>query len=122
SPRFKNFHSALTVAMTVEGDRAMVTHGHELPEALERYIRTAPPARAAVVDLSGDTSWWRDLSSRGTTMFADVGFDETGKWDPADLVPLEHCHGFTPNAVEAMGYTRTDSPALAVRKLADLVP
>lgn len=122
SPRFSNFHSALTVAMTVEGDRAMVTHGHELPEPLQHYIRQAPAARAAVVDLAGDTTWWAELHARGTTMFADVGFDETGKWDPADLEPLQHCHAFTPNAVEAMGYTRTDSPAKAVRKLAEIVP
>ncbi|NLE97731.1 MAG: sugar kinase [Propionibacterium sp.] len=122
SPRFQNFHSALTVAMTVEGDRAMVTHGHPLPESLERHILSAPQARAAVVDLSGDTSWWRDLATRGTIMFADVGFDETGRWDPAHLDPLQHCHAFTPNAVEAMGYTRTDSPAKAVRKLSELVP
>lgn len=121
-PRFENFHTAITVSMTVGGDRAMVTHMHELPQRLEPYILAAPRSRAAVLDLSGETSWWRTLASRGTILFADVGYDETGKWDRADLEPLRHCHGFTPNAVEAMRYTRTDSPAQAVRKLAELVP
>ncbi len=121
-PRFENFHSATTVAMTVDGDRAMVTHMHELPSPLEPYILAAPHARAAVLDLAGETSWWRTLAARGTRLFADIGYDETGRWDPAVLQPLEHCHGFTPNAVEAMHYTRTDSPTQAVRKLAELVP
>ena len=47
-------------------------------------------------------------------MFADVGFDETGRWDLATLAPLAQCHAFTPNAVEAMSYTRTDTPAEAL--------
>ena len=122
SPRLKDFHSAITVAMTVEGDRAMVTHMHDLPEPLQPHILDAPRARAAVLDLAGETSWWPTLAARGTTLFADIGYDESGRWDTADLEPLRHCHAFTPNAVEAMGYTRTDSPARAVRALAELVP
>lgn len=122
SPRFEQFHTALTVAMTVGGDRAMVTHMHETPEPLHRWILAAPAARAAVLDLGGETFWWPTLARRGTVLFADIGYDETGRWDPNDLRPLEHCHGFTPNAVEAMRYTRTDTPAKAVRRLAELVP
>lgn len=121
-PRVKNFHSATTVAMTVRGDRAMVTHMHELPVRLEPHILAAPLARAAVLDLAGETSWWPTLAARGTKLFADIGYDDSGIWDPTTLQPLAHCHGFTPNAVEAMHYTRTDSPTQAVRKLADLVP
>lgn len=122
SPRYAHFHSAITASMTVGGDRAMVTHGHPLPESLTRHILAAPQARAAVLDLAGENDWWGQLAERGTVLFADVGFDETGKWDPADLAPLHYCFGFTPNSVEAMNYTRTDSPAVAVRKIADLVP
>ena len=122
SPRFQNFHTALTVAMTVGGDRAMVAHGHKLPESLGRHMVQAPSSRVAVVDLRGDTSWWGELRSRGTTLFADIGFDESERWDTADLEPLRHCQAFTPNALEAMAYTRTDSPTRAVHKLAELVP
>lgn len=122
SPRFEHFHSATTVAMTVDDDRAMVTHMHELPTPLEPYILSAPQARAAVLDLAGETSWWPTLAARGTLLFADIGYDDTGKWDPAVLEPLRHCHAFTPNAVEAMHYTCTDSPTQAVRKIAELVP
>ena len=122
SRRFPDFHSALTTSIAAHGDRAMVTHGHDLPEPLSHMIMRAPAARAAVVDLAGETAWWAELARRGSLIFADIGFDATEKWDPADLAPLQHCHAFTPNAVEAMGYTRTESPDRAVRALAELVP
>lgn len=122
SRRFENFHSAVTVSMAFSGDRGMVTHAHSLPESLDHNLFSAPRARAAAIDLHSNLDWWRDLHRRGTMIFADVGFDETGKWDVSDLSPLEMSHAFTPNAVEAMGYTRTERPTDAVRKLADLVP
>ena len=122
SRRFPSFHSPVTVSIAAHDDRAMVTHGHDLPEPLSSLIDRAPASRAAVVDLAGETAWWSRLAARGTLIFADIGFDATERWDVADLAPLAHCHAFTPNAVEAMGYTRTDSPDRAVRALADRVP
>lgn len=122
SRRFENFHSAITVSMAFAGDRGMVTHAHDLPEPLENALLEAPAARAAAIDLSSPTAHWQTLRDRGTLLFADIGFDETGKWDTAKLAPLEFCHAFTPNAVEAMNYTRTQRPTDAVRKLAELVP
>ena len=122
SRRFADTHSALTVSMAFRGDRGMVTHSHALPESLEANLLAAPRARAAAVDLTSNTSWWEELSNRGTLIFADVGFDETGTWDPGDLDALDHCHAFTPNAGEAMHYTRTYSPSDAVRRLAERVP
>ena len=122
SRRFDDFHSALTASIAAHGDRAMVTHGHDLPEPLSSLIARAPAARAAVVDLAGETSWWAELARGGALIFADIGFDATGRWDPADLAPLAHCHAFTPNAVEATAYTRTAGPGQAVRALAEKVP
>ena len=122
SRRFANFHSAITVSMAFRGDRGMVTHEHPLPEPLDAALLSAPKARAAAVDLKHPGAWWDKLHDDGTLIFADVGFDETGRWDRAHLEALERCHAFTPNAVEAMGYTRTDLPSDAVRALAELVP
>jgi sugar/nucleoside kinase (ribokinase family) len=122
SRRFPRMHSAITVSMAMAGDRAMVTHVHPLPEPLDQALLTAPAARAAAIDLHDTTAPWQALRDRGTLLFADGGFDETGRWDRAVLVPLRQCHAFTPNATEAMGYTRTGRPSEAVRKLADLVP
>ena len=122
SRRFPNFHSALTVSMAFRGDRGMVSHAHPLPETLQQALLEAPRARAAAIDLNSVSASWQTLRDRGTLLFADIGFDETGDWDPVRLAPLEFCHAFTPNAVEAMGYTRTDRPTDAVRKLAERVP
>ncbi len=119
---FKDFHSATTVSLAFEGDRGMVSHGHQLPEPLLADVSQIPHSRAAVVDLTGDISWLDELASRGTLVFADVGFDETERWDRADLAGLNRCHAFTPNAVEAMAYTRTSSPREALHHLAELVP
>lgn len=119
---FPDFHSATTVSMAFSGDRGMVSHGHPLPEAVVPDLSLIPHSKAAVIDLTGDTSWLDELSRRGTMVFADVGFDETERWDPADLAGLDRCHAFTPNAVEAMGYTRTSTPNDALHKLAELVP
>ncbi|MDO5737161.1 MAG: PfkB family carbohydrate kinase [Propionibacteriaceae bacterium] len=122
SRTFPNFHSATTVSLAFDGDRGMVSHGHPLPEPLLHDVSDLPHSRAAVIDLTGDSSWLDELSRRGTLVFADVGFDETERWDQADLDGLDRCHAFTPNAVEAMAYTRTRSPRDALHQLADLVP
>lgn len=122
SRRFPRFHSAITVSIAIDDDRGMVTHSHDLPEPMGEAILRAPRARAAAIDLHSTDIPWRTLADRGTLIFADIGFDETERWDPADLAPLGFCHAFTPNAVEAMGYTRTERPLDAVRKLADRVP
>lgn len=119
---FEDFHSATTVSLAFQGDRGMVSHGHALPEPLLSDMEQVPHSKAAVVDLTGDISWLDELARRGTLVFADVGFDETEKWDRSDLAGLDRCHAFTPNAVEAMAYTRMSSPLAALHALTELVP
>lgn len=70
----------------------------------------------------GDTAWIAEAAASGTKVFADVGWDATGRWDPADLDGLRHCAAFLPNAEEAMRYTRADSARAAARLLAERVP
>jgi sugar/nucleoside kinase (ribokinase family) len=67
-------------------------------------------------------SWWKRAATEGTRIFADIGWDSSGAWDPHDLEPLASCYAFTPNAGEAMLYTRTDTPMAAARVLAERVP
>lgn len=82
------------------------------------------PARAAVASLTPGVRapWIAQAASRGTRIFADVGWDETGAWDLAGLADLAHCEAFLPNAQEAMLYTRSECPRAAARALTDHVP
>lgn len=129
SRRFAGWHSPVTVSMATGGDRSMVTHSHAPPMTASDMIGTPPRARAVVADLDdgswGDgeaPQWLRHARSQGSTIFADIGWDETGEWAPSKLDLLSECDAFLPNASEAMAYTRTDSPRDALYALADRVP
>ncbi|WP_240108819.1 PfkB family carbohydrate kinase [Streptomyces sp. MUM 203J] len=117
------WHSPVTVSMAYDGERTMVSHGHEAPPP-EGALPSCPPrARAAVVSLAPGRQepWVAEAARRSTRVFADVGWDDTGRWDLAALPDLAHCEAFLPNAQEAMRYTRTDCPRAAARALADRV-
>lgn len=126
SRRYRHWHTSVTVSLALDGDRAMVSHGHHDPEPAGTLVAAAPPARAVVADLTApgddDGPWWREVAAAGSLVFADGGWDPSESWDPARLALLDGCHAFTPNAVEAMAYTRTDTPRAAARTLAEHVP
>lgn len=116
------WHSPVTVSMAYEGERTMVSHGHEAPPT-EPAPECPPRARGAIASLAPTPAEWIAKAARkGTRVFADVGWDETGRWDPDDLADLEHCEAFLPNAEEAMRYTRTDCPRAAAHALTEKVP
>ncbi|MFH8218508.1 carbohydrate kinase family protein [Streptomyces sp. NPDC018057] len=125
------WHSPVTVSMAYEGERTMVSHGHEPPpeEVLLQDLRDGTPlclpsARAAVASLTPGRRepWIAEAARQGTRVFGDVGWDDTGAWDLAGLADLEHCEAFLPNAEEAMRYTRTDCPRAAAHALTAFVP
>ncbi|MCW7943582.1 sugar kinase [Streptomyces hygroscopicus] len=123
SRRVPGWHSPVTVSMAYEGERTMVSHGHEPPP--EQPAPACPPrARAAVASLTPGprAPWIAEAAGRDTRIFADVGWDETGVWDLAGLADLEHCEAFLPNAQEAMRYTGTDCPRAAAHALTEYVP
>ena len=124
SKRYENWHTPVTVSMAVERDRSMVSHGHPAPEPAEVLIGTPPPTRAVLLDLQADDyhSWAMTSRDQGALLFADAGWDPSGDWDSGIVERLDGCHAFTPNAVEAMAYTRTDNPQDALYVLADRVP
>ncbi|MER5431978.1 PfkB family carbohydrate kinase [Streptomyces sp. NPDC002588] len=123
SRKVPGWHSPVTVSMAYEGERTMVSHGHE-PPPQEPAPAYPPHARAAVASLTPGrrAPWIAQAASRGTRVFADVGWDDTGAWDLAGLADLEHCEAFLPNASEAMRYTGADSPRAAARALTAHVP
>ncbi|MGW0495120.1 carbohydrate kinase family protein [Streptomyces sp. NPDC003007] len=117
------WHSPVTVSMAYEGERTMVSHGHEPPP--EEPAPACPPrARAAVASLAPGVSapWIAQAASTGTRVFGDVGWDDTGAWDLAGLPDLPHCEAFLPNAEEAMRYTGADCPRAAAHALTEYVP
>jgi pyridoxal/pyridoxine/pyridoxamine kinase len=73
------------------------------------------------VELGGDP-WWRPAQQAGALVFADVGWDPSGVWDPRVLDELDGVHCFMPNEVEAQAYTRTETPEAALAALGALVP
>ncbi|MFE9253590.1 carbohydrate kinase family protein [Streptomyces sp. NPDC006879] len=120
------WHSPVTVSMAYEGERTMVSHGHEAPPPAgpDPFPQCPPRARAAVASLAPgrQEEWIAAAARRGAKVFADVGWDETGRWDLGALGDLAHCEAFLPNADEAMRYTRTECPRAAARALAEVVP
>ncbi|WP_243696936.1 carbohydrate kinase family protein [Labedella endophytica] len=128
SRSLEDWHTAVTVSIAEHGDRSMITHGHDSPISADELLAEPLSAGAAFAELSGMASqgpreeWWRVAAASGTRVFADVGWDATGVWDTATLDPLSSCYAFTPNMVEAMAYTRTDSPLAAARSLSARVP
>lgn len=122
------WHSPVTVSMAYEGERTMVSHGHEPPpEAVFGQVGAPdcpPRARAAVASLTPgkQAPWVARAASEGTRIFADVGWDDTGAWDLAGLADLAHCEAFLPNAEEAMRYTGADCPRAAAHALTEHVP
>jgi sugar/nucleoside kinase (ribokinase family) len=128
SRRFAPWHTPVTVSMAVQRDRSMVTHGHGLPISTDELVGTPPRARAVITSIGEGAadpeppSWVAAARREGALVFADAGWDPTGVWDPALLTTLAGCDAFMPNAVEAMSYTRTDSPRAALHALAEHVP
>ncbi|GDY29652.1 PfkB family carbohydrate kinase [Gandjariella thermophila] len=123
SRRFYGWHSPVTVSMAVGRERSMVTHGHQPPVAADELLDPPPRTRACFLHLAyGEERWVRTAKRHGALLFADVGWDPTEAWAPSALRRLEGFDVFLPNAVEAMRYTRRDSPEEAAAALADFVP
>ncbi|RBM20244.1 PfkB family carbohydrate kinase [Streptomyces sp. PT12] len=122
SATLPGWHSPVTVSLAYDGERTMISHGHEAP--VSAADPKPPPARSCVASLTpGQPQEWIGAAARaGSLVLADTGWDDTGRWDLAALPDLEHCAAFLPNATEAMRYTRADSPRAAAHALTRTVP
>jgi sugar/nucleoside kinase (ribokinase family) len=120
SRQFPEWHSPVTVSLAYAGDRALITHGHAPPVPVADLTGSPPRSRATVAHIGPDTA--DSVRAASGLVFADVGWDPSEEWRPDLLDQLDHCHAFLPNEVEALHYTRTDTPEAALAALADLVP
>ena len=109
------WHSPVTVSVVYERERTMVTHGH-IPEVEDQLVRQPPRARVSFIDLGHKRQPWVDtFADDGGLVFADLGWDQEDRWDIGRLrESLQGCYSFSPNSMEAMSYTRTDSPEAAL--------
>ncbi len=118
-----DWSTPVTVALSYAGDRALVTGGTLCPTPLgELAPALASPAVASASIDETLIDWVRTSASRGTRVFADLGWDPSGSWDVSDLDALDGAYAFVPNDVEALAYTRTDDVTVAARLLAERVP
>ena len=123
SRRIGHWHSPVTVSMSIDRDRAMVTHAHEAPGDPSKLVGSGLQTSTAIVPVAEEPpSWTAEARESGALLFGDVGWDPTAAWSATILDVLDGFYAFTPNAVEAMAYTRTDSPEAALHKLAGRVP
>lgn len=117
------WNTPVTVSLAQGHDRSLITHGQEPPYAQDDLMHSAPAARSAIVHIgAAPQEWITKAAAAGTRIFADVGWDPTQQWSTDILDQLSLCHAFMPNDGEAMAYTRTDTPAAALLRLAELVP
>ncbi|WP_420174455.1 carbohydrate kinase family protein [Luteococcus sp. OSA5] len=119
----EGWQTPLTVILNYDGDRAMVTSETAHPGPCVMRARHAPSARVAITHLQPfPMPWLAEATARGTQVIGDIGWDESGRWNLADLPDLERCTVFTPNEVEAVNYTRTENTGQALAALAEIVP
>lgn len=124
SVRFADWATPLTVSLVYSDDRFMITYEKPPPSPMLGFLEPGrPSARAAFATLGpGAPRWLEQARSADTRIFADVGWDESERWSEGDLVELAFVEAFLPNCVEAMAYTRTDSPEAAAQRLKERVP
>lgn len=123
SQRFHGWHSPVTVSVSLDGDRSMITHGHPSLASADEMIGRPPATKACFAHLDQHCERWvRQAREDGALMFADVGWDPSEQWAQETLRLLDGYDVFLPNAVEAMCYTRADTPERAAELLAERVP
>ncbi|SDS98033.1 carbohydrate kinase family protein [Actinopolymorpha singaporensis] len=122
--RSPDVQTTLTVSVALDGDRRFLSHGEPTwPGEATLAPERLPRARAAQVGLeAGLPDWARHLRAEGTLLFGGVGWDPSGRWSTSVLDNLTQFDAFVCNTTEAMAYTRTDTPAGALRRLAERVP
>ncbi|KWX00627.1 PfkB domain protein [Carbonactinospora thermoautotrophica] len=123
SRRVRNWPTPVTVSLAHSGDRSMVSYGEPLPFPVDDLVPRGWRARCCYVHLARELpAWARELRADGGLVFADVSWDETGKWSQDTLAGLAEVDVFLPNALEAMAYTRAGTPQAALDALLERVP
>jgi len=124
SRRVDGWATPLTVSLAYERERSMITYEEPPPLSPRELLVTPGRARSVFTFVSDreEMGWLAAIRQAGATIFGDVGWDPSERWSSRVLDNLAMVDVFMPNAVEAMAYTRTATPAAALEALARLVP
>lgn len=122
SRRLPGWPTPVTVSLAYDSDRSMVTYHRPMPVLPEDLVKNPPAARTCFLDLDHPVPAWAErMRGAGSTVVADVGWDSTETWSTDVLDRLGCVDVFLPNSIEAMAYTRTESPERALAALAERV-
>lgn len=114
------WQTPVTVSLTGEHEREFITY--QEPEAPLCWDADRPQVGATHVGVAHQLpDWVARLRAVGTVVYGGVGWDSTGAWSADVLARLADVDVFVPNDLEAMRYTRTDTPAEAARALGEHV-
>ncbi|NUR97820.1 MAG: carbohydrate kinase family protein, partial [Kribbellaceae bacterium] len=73
SRRIGHWHSPVTVSMSIDRDRAMVTHAHEAPGDPSKLVGPGLNTRSAIVPVADDLpDWVQQAKQSGALLFGDV--------------------------------------------------
>jgi sugar/nucleoside kinase (ribokinase family) len=110
------WQTPVTVSLTGAHEREFITY--QEPDAPLCWGGDRPRVGATHVGVAHELpDWVSRLRAEGTVVYGGVGWDSTGAWSGEVLERLGQVDVFVPNDLEAMRYTRTDTPAAAARAL-----
>lgn len=122
--RHPRWELPVTAALSLPGDRAMVTVEEPPPSGVSEHLATAKfHADAIIVDMRDrGTGWLKSARSRGATVYASRGCDPTGVWSREALAEADSCDMWMLNEMEACAFTGQDDARAAARALSIHVP
>lgn len=114
----------LTVALSTEDDRAMVTVEEPPPSPVTQHLDSAAfTTDAVIVDLRDPVHDWLVRARRdGAVVYASRGFDPSDAWDLDAVSGLEASDVWMLNELEARAFTRCEDVRAAASQLAERVP
>ncbi|MEO7588534.1 MAG: carbohydrate kinase family protein [Arachnia sp.] len=122
--RHAGWQLPVTVALSLPGDRAMVTVERPPPTGIAAHLDDALfQADAIIIDMRDPAMDWLEAArSRGSKVYASRGFDPSGEWGRAALAEVDSCDAWMLNDLEARAFTGEDDIPAAARALTSHVP
>ncbi|MHB1988205.1 MAG: carbohydrate kinase family protein [Acidimicrobiales bacterium] len=123
SHKCASWTTPVTVSMSYDADRSLVTHEVPAPVSPGALLEAAAGSRSVIVDLETcSIAELESLRDENILVVADVCWDATETWASDVLDKLAMVDLFLPNSVEAIAYTGASDPTEALVMLAARTP